>query len=163
MTADPWLLHFRDSREYRDQFLKARRTDFLTLDPLSKHAGELRTAGLQSPEQLAAASEWQLSRYLKIDPLVAKRLIQLARLATIIPTALRDFTVEITEALLAEGIDSTAKLKARLDETGGADLASRLHKNIHDRCKDELPLQELEDWLEGGRPDDLISVVVLRS
>jgi hypothetical protein len=149
MAEDPWLSELRDTQEYKNEFtLHERRKDFLSLEALTKHADHLRDTGLDSANSLAKASDWRLSQYLKIDRLVAERLIRLAQVATMIPPSLGDFQVEITAALLNKGVNSPAGLLARLETTGSLDLAKKLLQDIQDRCKEAPSLPQLTEWLE---------------
>jgi hypothetical protein len=150
MTADPWLSLLREKDEYKKEFLQTPRDDLLSLEPLSNYGDDLRKAGLDTAERVAAMSNWRLSRYLKIDLLVAERLINIANLASDIPQHLSEFQVEIIQALLDEGIDSRAGLDARLDVPGGGKgLAKKLHEAIDDRCKKAPSDDQLgKKWLD---------------
>jgi tetratricopeptide (TPR) repeat protein len=157
MTTDPWLSRLRKTKAYRNEFLEPLQSDFLCLDPLAGNADALRAAGLDTATRLATASDWRLSRYLKIDLLVAKRLIEIGQLAAEIPATLSDFEVEIMAALLNEGIDARAALEERLGAPGGvAGLAAKVYRDITARCKAEplskLTKAKLARWLESYVP-----------
>jgi hypothetical protein len=151
MAKDPWLSQLRETQEYRRAFLDAKRTDLLTLDPYAKHADALRKAGLGSADQLARTSEWRLGTYLKIDTLEAHRLVRLAELAKLVDGDLNPFQVEITDALLSQGIDCPATLTDKLGTTSARVLAKKLLENIHDRCKDEPHFKDVTQWLASRR------------
>jgi hypothetical protein len=157
MVTDPWLSKLRETKAYRNEFLEPLETDVLALDPLVDHDDALRAAGLDSAARLAATSDWRLARYLKIDPLVANRVIKIGQLTAKIPSTLSDYQVEITTVLLSEGIDSEDELRTRVRAKAGVrNLAAKVMEDITARCKadavSKLTSRKLTGWLESYVP-----------
>jgi hypothetical protein len=150
MAKDPWLAQLRTKPEYRNEFLEGR-SDLLWLDPLRQYADSLRDAGFASTRSLATAPDWTLARLLRVDNLVARRLVHLARLAECVSssTCLSCFQVEITAALLNQGIDCCERLLEARHAKGSLVLARELHDDIYSRCKDSPSHHQLYSWLSG--------------
>ena len=102
-----------------------------------------RRAG-QLPDRLATASEKLLAEIPLDRPPRCRPSDRNCAAAQRVPDDLGAFRVEITDALLKEGIASPGQLDARLATTEtAAELASKLRKNIRDRCVQGLPRKRL--------------------
>lgn len=151
MRRDPSLTALRSEKAFRHAFSHEPRRDLLVLAPLEKYAEKLRSAGLHDASALASTAPQRLAGLLGADVLVAEHLIMLGRLADALPRSLADFQVEITAALVADGIEAPHELTARLHRVGAEALTAKIAAAVDGRCERGLSRSEIDDlaeWLQ---------------